>query len=83
MSKRYFFENKDGLWMTDDRQLTNDPHKAAYLKDKLEAEIFCSSEKMKEFNITEHEFVLPKNRCVECGTETDNEVWCDMHTKLI
>jgi len=35
--------------------------------------------------VTEHEFVpdAPKNKCIVCEVDTDNEVWCDMHTPLV
>ena len=84
----YFFENKDGLWLTDDMQFTIDPQKAWRLSDKFEANLMVIQNKRFDhlkLKLTEHEFVPdpPKKRCVLCGVETDNEVWCDMHTPLI
>lgn len=36
--------------------------------------------------VTEHEFIpepQPKTKCIVCLTETDNEIWCDIHTPLV
>jgi hypothetical protein len=80
----YLFENDQGLWLKEGTrtEVTSNPNKAAKLKDKFEATLFCSG--LSGFKVTEHEFVPPKkNRCIECEIETDNEVWCDMHTPLI
>ncbi len=53
----YFFENEQGLWLKDGSrtETTNNPNEASKLKDKFEAELFCSG--LEEFKVTEHEFV--------------------------
>lgn len=85
----YFFENKNGLWLADDMQFTNDPQKAWKLTDKFEANVWVIWNKRFDhlkLKLTEHEFISEspeKRRCVVCETETDNEVWCDIHTPLI
>lgn len=85
----YFFENKDGLWLTDDMQLTNDPQKAWKLTDRFEANLMVICNKRFDhlkLKLTEHEFVpkpSKKKKCIVCEMDTDNEVWCDMHTPLI
>lgn len=53
----YFFEDKDGLWRTENGQLTNDPHKADKFKNKIKAKIFCAMDKMKGFKVTDHMFI--------------------------
>lgn len=62
----YFFENKDGLWLTDDMQLTNDPQKAWRLADKFEANVWVIWNKRFEhlkLKLTEHLFVpKPPNK---------------------
>lgn len=56
----YFFENKDGLWLTDDMQLTSDPQKAWKLADEFEANAWVIWNKRFDhlkLKLTEHEFV--------------------------
>ena len=59
----YYFFEKDGLWLTDDRQLTNDPQKAWWLPDRLEAELFIlDNETLKGFKVTQHLFMDNKRK---------------------
>lgn len=56
----YFFEDKAGLWLTDNMQFTNDPQKAWKLTDKFEANVMVIWNKRfahLKLELTEHQFI--------------------------